>query len=104
MTLVCLDADTSANVFCKQRDLASLTHLLRRRSPSREKAKKPWIAMREFLITYLAITLWIALLLTGPDEDDFPIKHVLAAVFGWPLVVLVLASLAWPALWRQAKR
>ena len=60
--------------------------------------------MRELLITYLGITVSIALLLTGPDEDGFDVKHVMAAVFGWPLVVLALASLAWPALWRQAKR
>jgi hypothetical protein len=39
MTPVSLDADTSANVFCKQGDLTPLTHHLRRRSPSREKQK-----------------------------------------------------------------
>jgi uncharacterized membrane protein YccC len=60
--------------------------------------------MREVLITYLAVTVAIALLLTGPDEDDFDIKHVMTTVFGWPLVALALAWMAWPAVWGQAKR
>ena len=60
--------------------------------------------MRELLITYLGITVSIALLLTGPDEDDFEFKHVMAAVFGWPLVALALGWMAWPTVWEQAKR
>ncbi len=60
--------------------------------------------MRELLIVYLAVTIAIALLLTGPDEDDFDIKHVMAAVFGWPLVALALAWMAWPPLRAQTKR
>ena len=60
--------------------------------------------MRELLITYLAITLSVALLLTGPDEDEFDIKHVMATVFGWPLVALALAWMAWAVRRGGAKR
>ena len=60
--------------------------------------------MRELLITYLGITVSIAVLLTGPDEDHFDVKHVMAAVFGWPLVALALAFLAGLTVWEQAKR
>ncbi len=60
--------------------------------------------MRELLITYLAITVSVALLLTGPDEDDFDARYVMATVFGWPLVALVLTWMAWPPVWGQRKR
>jgi hypothetical protein len=53
---------------------------------------------------YLGGTVAIALLLTGPDEDEFALKHVMATVFGWPLLALVLAWMAWPVLWEQTKR
>jgi hypothetical protein len=66
--------------------------------------KKPRVAMRELLITYLAVAVSIALLLTGPDEDEFDLKHIMATVFGWPVVALALAWMAWPAAWAQAKR
>jgi uncharacterized membrane protein YccC len=59
--------------------------------------------MRELLITYLGVTVSIALLMTGPDEDEFAIKHVMATVFGWPLLALALAWMAWPILWEEAK-
>jgi uncharacterized membrane protein YccC len=59
--------------------------------------------MRELLITYLGITVSIALLLTGPDEDDFEFKHVMAAVFGWPLVALVFGWMAWRTVWGRTK-
>ncbi len=59
--------------------------------------------MRELLITYLGITVSIALLLTGSDEDDFEFKHVMAAVFGWPLVALVFGWMAWPTVWGRTK-
>ncbi len=60
--------------------------------------------MRELLITYLAITVSVALLLTGPDEDDFDARYVMATVFGWPLVALALAWMAWLAVWAQRER
>jgi hypothetical protein len=59
--------------------------------------------MRELLIPYLAITVSIALLLTGPDEDDFDVRYVMATVFGWPLVALALGCMAWLTTWGQAK-
>jgi hypothetical protein len=60
--------------------------------------------MRELLITYLAITVSIALLLTGPDEDDFDARYAIATVFGWPLVALALGCIAWPTMWGQRKQ
>jgi hypothetical protein len=60
--------------------------------------------MRELLITYLGVTVPIALLMTGPDEDEFAIKHIMATVFGWPLLAVALAWMAWPILWEEAKR
>ena len=60
--------------------------------------------MRELLITYLGVTVAIAVLLTGPDEDDFEFKHIMATVFGWPLVALAIGWMAWRIVWRQAKR
>ncbi len=60
--------------------------------------------MRELLIAYLSITVSIAVLLTGPDEDDFEFKHVMATAFGWPLVALALAWMAWPTVRAQSKR
>jgi len=60
--------------------------------------------MRELLIAYLSITVSIALLLTGPDEDDFEFKHVIATVFGWPLVAVAFAWMAWPAVRAQTER
>jgi uncharacterized membrane protein YccC len=60
--------------------------------------------MRELLIAYLAITVAVALLLTGPDEDDFDVRYVMATVFGWPMVALVLTWMAWPTVWEQRKR
>ena len=60
--------------------------------------------MQEFLITYLGVTVSIALLLTGPHEDEFEFKHVIATVFGWPVVVLALAYMAGPSVWAQARR
>jgi uncharacterized membrane protein YccC len=59
--------------------------------------------MRELLITYLGVTVSIALLMTGPDEDEFAIKHIMATVFGWPLLALALAWMAWPILREEAK-
>lgn len=35
-------------------------------------------AMRELLVTYLAVTVSIAWLLTGPDEDEFGARYVMA--------------------------
>ena len=46
--------------------------------------------MRELLITYLGVTVPIALLMTGPDQDEFAIKHIMATVFGWPLLAVTL--------------
>jgi hypothetical protein len=60
--------------------------------------------MRELLITYLGITVSMALLLTGPDEDEFDLKHIMATVFGWPVVALAFGWMALPTVWAQAKR
>jgi hypothetical protein len=60
--------------------------------------------MQELLITYLGISASIALLLTGPDEDNFEFKHVIATVFGWPVVALALACMVGPSVWAVAQR
>jgi hypothetical protein len=59
--------------------------------------------MKELLITYLAVTVSIALLLTGPDEDEFDARYVMATVFGWPLVALALTWMAWPTMWGRSR-
>jgi hypothetical protein len=104
MTPMSLGADTGENSFCEQGDLTPHTPPSVSPLAKPRNIKKPGVAMRELLVTYLAVTVSIALLLTGPDEDDFEFKYVVATVFGWPLVALALAWMAWATHWGRAKR
>jgi hypothetical protein len=103
MTTESLDADTGEKVFCEPGDLTPYSQPSVSPLAKPTKTTKPWVAMRELLITYLGISVSIALLLTGPDEDEFTVKHVMATVFGWPLVALAFGWMAWPTVWRRGK-
>jgi hypothetical protein len=104
MTPVSLDADTGEIVFCEPGDLTPYSQPSASPLAKPIKITKPWVAMKELLITYLGIAVSIALLLTGPDEDEFEVRHVMATVFGWPLVALAFGWMAWLPMWGRAKR
>jgi hypothetical protein len=70
MTTESLDADTGEKVFCEPGDLTPYSQPSVSPLAKPTKTTKPWVAMRELLITYLGISVSIALLLTGPMKTN----------------------------------